>query len=95
MPIKTKCDLRGMGPEKYQKTIERLMMPGVLAATIAKEITKEFPGMPIPLLAQKLRRARAAAEAASARLKLEQAIIKRASRVSKIFIIHRCKSSQT
>jgi hypothetical protein len=73
MPNKAMCDLKDMGPEKYQKTIKRLMMPGVLAATIAKEISKDFPGMPIPLLAQKLRRARAAAEAASAKLRLEQA----------------------
>jgi hypothetical protein len=40
---------------------------------VAKDISEEFPGVPIPLLAQKSRRGRAAAEAASARLKLEQA----------------------
>ena len=72
MPIKAKCHLEDMGPEKYQKAIERLLA-GVLAATVARDISKEFPGVPIPLLAQKLRRARAAAEAASAQLKLEQA----------------------
>jgi hypothetical protein len=72
MPIKAKCHLTDMGPEKYKKAIERLMA-GVLAATVAKEISKEFPGVPIPLLAQKLRRARAAAKDALARLKLEQA----------------------
>jgi hypothetical protein len=73
MPIKATCHLQDMGPEKYKKTIERLLVPGVLAATVAKEISKDFPGMPIPLLAQKLRRARAAAEAASTKVKLEQA----------------------
>jgi len=58
MPIKAKCHLEDMGPEKYQKAIERLLA-GVLAATVARDISKEFPGVPIPLLAQKLRRARA------------------------------------
>jgi hypothetical protein len=72
MPIKARCHLEDMGPEKYKKAIERLL-DGVLAATVAKDISKEFPGVPIPLLAQKLRRARVAAEAASAQLKLEQA----------------------
>jgi hypothetical protein len=72
MPIKAKCHLEDMGPEKYQKAIERLLA-GVLAATVAKDISREFPGVPTPLLAQKLRRARAAAEDALARLKLEQA----------------------
>jgi hypothetical protein len=72
MPIKAKCHLEDMGPDKYQKAIERLLA-GVLAATVAKDISKEFPGVPTPLLAQKLRRARAAAEDALARLKLEQA----------------------
>jgi hypothetical protein len=72
MPIKAKCHLTDMGPEKYKKAIERLLT-GVLAATVAKDISKEFPGVPVPLLAQKLRRARKVAEDASAQLKLEQA----------------------
>jgi hypothetical protein len=72
MPIKAKCHLEDMGPDKYRKAIERLLA-GALAATVAKEISKEFPSVPIPLLAQKLRRARAAAEDALARLKLERA----------------------
>jgi hypothetical protein len=45
MPIKAKCHLTDMGPEKYKKAIERLMTPGVQAATVAKEISKEFPGV--------------------------------------------------
>jgi hypothetical protein len=72
MPFKAKCHLENMGPEKYRKVIERLLT-GVLAATVAKDISKEFPGVPVPLLAQKLRRARAAATIASAQLKLQQA----------------------
>jgi hypothetical protein len=60
-PIKAKCHLEDMGPEKYKKAIEHLLA-GVLAATVVREISKEFPSVPLPLLAQKLRRARAAAE---------------------------------
>jgi hypothetical protein len=57
MPIKAKCHLEDLGREQYHKAIERLLA-GVLAATVAKDISKEFPGVPIPLLAQRLTRSR-------------------------------------
>jgi hypothetical protein len=72
MPIKAKCHLEDMGPEKYKKAIERLMTPGVHAATVAKEISKEFPGVTLLRLAATLARTRRALNAEAIRIKLSQ-----------------------
>jgi hypothetical protein len=72
MPIKAKCLLTDMGPEKYKKAIERLMTPGVHAATVAKEISKEFPGVTLLRLAATLARTRRALNAEAIRIKLVQ-----------------------
>jgi hypothetical protein len=72
MPIKAKCHLTDMGPEKYKKAIERLMTPGVPAATVAKEISKEFPGVTLLRLAATLARTRRALNAEAIRIKLVQ-----------------------
>jgi hypothetical protein len=72
MPIKAKCHLTDMGPEKYKKAIERLMTPGVHAATVAKEISKEFPGVTLLRLAATLARTRRALNADAMKIKLTQ-----------------------